>query len=76
MAGLYDKQAKEYSESRPTYPASLFSMLASLTASHQLAWDVGAGNGQASVAVSSLEPLSSFHIRSPISCEIMNTLPS
>jgi len=29
----------------------LFSMLASLTANHQLAWDVGAGNGQASVSI-------------------------
>jgi len=51
MAGLHDKQAKEYSESRPTYPASWFSMLASLTANHQLAWDVGAGNGQASLSI-------------------------
>jgi len=51
MAGLFDKQAKDYLESRPTYPASWFSMLASLTANHQLAWDVGAGNGQASVSI-------------------------
>eukprot|EP00253_Pinus_taeda_P032889 PITA_32889 len=51
MAGPFDKQAKEYLESRPGYPASLFSMLASLTANHQLAWDVGAGNGQASVSI-------------------------
>jgi len=29
----------------------LFSMLASLTANHQLAWDVGAGNGQASISI-------------------------
>ena len=53
MSGLYDKQAKEYSENRPAYPASLFSMLASLTANHQLAWDVGAGNGQAFISVTS-----------------------
>jgi ubiquinone/menaquinone biosynthesis C-methylase UbiE len=51
MAGLFDKQAKEYLENRPTYPASWFSQLASLTANHQLAWDVGAGNGQASVSI-------------------------
>jgi SAM-dependent methyltransferase len=51
MAGPFDKQAKEYSETRSGYPASLFSMLASLTANHQLAWDVGAGNGQASVSI-------------------------
>jgi len=51
MAMLHDKQANEYSENRPTYPASWFSMLASLTANHQLAWDVGAGNGQASISI-------------------------
>jgi len=51
MAGLFDKQTKEYLESRPAYSASWFSMLASLTANHQLAWDVGAGNGQASVSI-------------------------
>jgi len=51
MAGSFDKQAKEYLEHRPTYSASWFSMLASLTANHQLAWDVGAGNGQASVSI-------------------------
>eukprot|EP01018_Ginkgo_biloba_P005798 Gb_05110 [translate_table: standard] len=51
MAGLFDKQAKEYLDARPTYPPSLFSMLASLTPTHSLAWDVGAGNGQASVGI-------------------------
>jgi len=51
MAGPFDKQAKEYLESRPAYPASLFSMLATLSGNHQLAWDVGAGNGQASVSI-------------------------
>jgi ubiquinone/menaquinone biosynthesis C-methylase UbiE len=51
MAGLHDKQANEYSENRPTYPASWFSMLSSLTVNHQLAWDVGAGNGQASLSI-------------------------
>ncbi|GLJ32731.1 hypothetical protein SUGI_0658930 [Cryptomeria japonica] len=51
MAGLFDKQAKAYSDARPSYPASWFSELASLTPNHCLAWDVGAGNGQASVAI-------------------------
>jgi hypothetical protein len=44
-------QAEEYSRVRPKYPDSLFSFLASLTASHKVAWDVGTGNGQAAVAV-------------------------
>eukprot|EP01018_Ginkgo_biloba_P037561 Gb_30107 [translate_table: standard] len=51
MAGLYDKQAKDYAEGRPTYPSSLFSMLSSLTPNHHTAWDVGTGNGQAAVAL-------------------------
>ena len=44
-------QAEEYSRVRPKYPDSMFSFLASLTASHKVAWDVGTGNGQAAVAV-------------------------
>jgi SAM-dependent methyltransferase len=41
--------AEAYAQYRPHYPASLFEVLATLTPGHDLAWDVGAGNGQASV---------------------------
>jgi len=41
--------AQHYAEFRPTYPAALFDWLASLTPQHELAWDCGAGSGQASV---------------------------
>ena len=41
--------ASIYANCRPTYPAALFDYLATLTERHDLAWDVGAGNGQASV---------------------------
>lgn len=43
--------AQQYAESRPTYPPELFAWLAEACAGHELAWDVGAGNGQASVAL-------------------------
>ncbi|XP_030439462.2 uncharacterized protein LOC115661298 [Syzygium oleosum] len=51
MAGLFDKQAEIYLDARPTYPAHWYSMLASRTPLHSLAWDVGTGNGQAALGV-------------------------
>lgn len=47
----FSSVAQQYAQSRPTYPAELFDWLASCCAAHELAWDVGAGNGQASVAL-------------------------
>lgn len=38
-----------YRRARPTYPAALFKALAALAPARGLAWDCGAGNGQASV---------------------------
>ena len=43
--------AKQYVRSRPTYPSELFDWLARACPGRDLAWDVGAGNGQASVAL-------------------------
>ncbi|XP_065618736.1 uncharacterized protein LOC112008563 [Quercus suber] len=51
MAGLFDKQAEIYSDSRPTYPSEWFSKLAALTSQRSLAWDAGTGNGQAALAL-------------------------
>ncbi|KAM1470699.1 hypothetical protein ACFX1Q_041198 [Malus domestica] len=51
MAGLFDKQADLYLDSRPTYPTEWYSKLADLTPHHTLAWDIGTGNGQAAVSV-------------------------
>ncbi|XP_047326196.1 putative methyltransferase DDB_G0268948 [Impatiens glandulifera] len=51
MAGLFDKQAEIYADARPTYPKEWYSMLAGLTSSHTLAWDVATGNGQAAIGV-------------------------
>ncbi|XP_042022610.1 putative methyltransferase DDB_G0268948 [Salvia splendens] len=54
MAELFVKQAKEYSESRPTYPQQLFDFIASKTPSHNLAWDVGTGTGQAALSLAAI----------------------
>jgi len=43
--------AAEYARSRPTYPDALFAWLAVTAPARALAWDVGAGSGQASVAL-------------------------
>lgn len=43
--------ADHYASNRPTYPDELFSFLGSLAHGHSLAWDCGAGSGQASVAL-------------------------
>ncbi len=45
--------ASAYADSRPAYPAALFDWLASMCAAHDLAWDCGAGSGQASTALAS-----------------------
>jgi SAM-dependent methyltransferase len=54
MAELFVKQAKHYSEGRPNYPPQLFSFIASKTPSHDLAWDVGTGSGQAARSLANI----------------------
>jgi SAM-dependent methyltransferase len=51
FADHFSGHAADYARARPDYPAHLFAWAASLTADHDLAWDAGAGNGQASVAL-------------------------
>jgi ubiquinone/menaquinone biosynthesis C-methylase UbiE len=41
--------AAQYSQSRPSYPGALFDWLARQCRARDLAWDCGAGNGQASL---------------------------
>ena len=53
----FSQHAHEYARYRPTYPVELYSWLATLTARHDLAWDAGCGNGQASV------PLAQYYQR-------------
>ncbi|KAI3943177.1 hypothetical protein MKW92_015936 [Papaver armeniacum] len=54
MADLFDKQAKEYSMTRPTYPDELFEFITSKTPNHDLVWDVGTGSGQAAVRLAEI----------------------
>ncbi len=48
-ADHFSPVATQYAAFRPSYPAALFDWLASSTPRHDLAWDCGAGSGQASV---------------------------
>jgi len=43
--------AREYASYRPGYPDALFAWLASIAPARDVAWDCGAGNGQASVGL-------------------------
>jgi SAM-dependent methyltransferase len=43
--------AQDYAQHRPTYPQALWDWVAAQCATHEHAWDVGCGNGQASVAL-------------------------
>lgn len=56
MANLseFSKQAAQYAQFRPSYPDELFKYLATISPSCQLAFDVGTGNGQCAVNLSSL----------------------
>lgn len=48
---LFSPQAADYARFRPVYPPPLFAWLAAQVPERRLAIDVGAGNGQASVAL-------------------------
>jgi SAM-dependent methyltransferase len=47
----FSRRAEAYVRYRPTYPAELFSYLASISPNHHLAWDCGTGNGQAALGL-------------------------
>lgn len=56
MAGFPDhfsQLAARYAAYRPHYPAALVGLLAERCARHDVAWDVGCGSGQLSVALAS-----------------------
>ena len=48
---LFSLQASDYARFRPTYPPELFAWLAARAPARRLAINVGAGNGQAAVAI-------------------------
>jgi len=47
----FSGHAAIYRDARPTYPPALFDWLAQQAPDRELVWDVGCGNGQASVAL-------------------------
>jgi Methyltransferase domain len=47
----FSRVAREYSASRPGYPAELFAWLAAVSTRHELAWDAATGSGQAAVGL-------------------------
>ena len=47
----FSGHSAEYAKARPTYPVELYAWLATLTEKHDLVWDAGCGNGQASVGL-------------------------
>lgn len=53
FADHFSPVASAYADSRPDYPPALFDWLASICAARDLAWDCGAGSGQASIALAS-----------------------
>lgn len=50
-ASQFNKRASDYAKFRPTYPESLYEELAGLCPERGLAWDVGCGNGQATLGL-------------------------
>src|SRR5436190_11623717 len=50
---LFSPQAADYARFRPIYPPELYAWLARQAPARHLAVDVGTGNGQAAVALSS-----------------------
>uniref|UniRef100_A0A1J3GYB7 Putative methyltransferase n=1 Tax=Noccaea caerulescens TaxID=107243 RepID=A0A1J3GYB7_NOCCA len=51
MAALSEKEAEAYLDARPRYPIEWFQKIAAKTQGHNLAWDVGTGNGQAAIGL-------------------------
>ena len=47
----FSTQSIDYAKYRPPYPRALFEYLASLTVSHEKAWDCATGNGQAALGL-------------------------
>jgi SAM-dependent methyltransferase len=51
MKDLFSTKSSDYARFRPTYPPALFAWLASAARGRSVAVDVGAGNGQAAIAL-------------------------
>ena len=51
FADHFSRVATDYASYRPRYPEALFTWLAGLPARRELAWDCGAGSGQATIGL-------------------------
>ncbi|XP_044467587.1 putative methyltransferase DDB_G0268948 [Mangifera indica] len=76
MAKLFIKQAKQYAETRPSYPPELFQFIASNTPHHHLAWDVGTGSGQAARSLAGIYKNVIATDTSPKQLEYASKLPN
>ncbi len=47
----YSPYSRQYADSRPRYPESLFKYLSDLSLHHTNAWDCATGNGQAALSL-------------------------
>lgn len=70
----FSGHASAYADARPGYPAELFAWLAAQCPSHNLAWDAGCGNGQASRALA--EHFSSVFATDPSAAQIASAAPA
>ncbi len=70
---LFSRHASTYSQFRPTYPKALYAFLVGLTPAHDLAWDVGTGNGQCAVALA--EYFRHVHASDPSQAQIDHANP-
>ena len=50
---LFSAHSNDYAKFRPTYPATLFDYLATLTPPSSTVWDCGTGSGQAAIELAS-----------------------
>lgn len=64
----FSGHAAAYADARPGYPDDLFAWLAAQSHGHQLAWDAGCGNGQASRALA--EYFDRVHASDPSDAQI------
>jgi SAM-dependent methyltransferase len=69
----FSGHADIYREARPNYPPALFAWLAGEAPDRELAWDVGCGNGQATLALA--EHFTRVIGSDPSAAQIGNALP-
>ena len=68
----FSGHADRYRDARPHYPAELFVWLAQQCAAHELVWDAGCGNGQASVALA--QHFDAVYATDPSAAQITNAI--